>query len=246
VHWLDPFVAYAGLVAWGSHAVVPWRLARGPAARQHAWRLAAPLLLAAGVLAFALDVGLHADRAVAAGLGRLPAGSRLGLELAGCALALAAGDVAIFAARARLEAAAWRLAAGLALPALVVVTWAAELLRAGEGPLAAPPAALAAVACRALAALAAAELLAPGPPRWAPFAPLALGGYLLALPPLLTRALESQGDLLTLAAAALLLGTARWLPGRWRSIALAAGGLLAGLFFARAAALSEVLSVLVQ
>lgn len=243
MHWLDPLLAYAGLLAWGGHAAVPWRLSRGAdEASRRAWRLAAPLLWSAGVLAFVLEVAHHPDRAVAAGLGSLPLGSSLALALTLATGLLAAADGVVLAAGPRLEDLGWRLAAVLALPALAGFVWAEELLRAGGGPVVRPGLAMAAAVCRAAVALAAGEVLVPRRrPLASLLAPPALAAYFLLLPGVLAGALTRGGDLLTLAAAALLLGAARWLPRRLRRPALAGGGLLAAVFFARAAALAEAL-----
>lgn len=241
MHWLDPLLASVGLVTWGAHLAVPWGLARRAEENRSWWRLAAPLLLVAGVLAFALQVALHPDRAVAVGLVELPLGSPLARGLTLAAGLLAAVDGVMLLARTRLEAAGWRLAALLALPALAAMVWAAELLRIGDGPAVRPGLALAAAACRAAVALAAGEALLPRRPRVAPLALPALGAYFLLLPGTLARVLAHQGDLFTLAAAALLMGSARWLPARFQRPALAAGTLLAGLFFARVAALPGTL-----
>lgn len=245
MHWLDPWLAVVELVAWGAHVVVPWGLAGGPEEGRRRWRLAALLLLAAGLLAFALQVALHPDRAVAAGLVELPLGGPLARGLTLTVGLLAAADAVVVMAGPRLEVAGWRLAALLALPALAAVVWTAELLRISAGPSVRPGLAVAAAVCRGAVALGAGEALLPRRPRAAPLALPALVAYFLLLPSSLAGLLRQQGDLLTLAAAALLMGSARWLPVRLRRPALAAGALLAGLLFARAAALPDALPVVV-
>ena len=88
-----------------------------------------------------------------------------------------------------LEPAGWRLAAAFGAALLLAATWAAELLRTGEGPASAPAVFLALVLLRALVALGAAEALAPGRPLLAVAAGLALPLYALLLPAPLAHAL---------------------------------------------------------
>jgi hypothetical protein len=113
-----------------------------------------------------------------------------------------------------------------------------ELMRLGEGPGAGIALFWVAVALRAGAALGAGELLLGGP-RLAPIAALALLAYPLALPPVLRGALERSGDWLTLAAAGSLFLVGRFVRGRLRRVALLFAVLLAAIFFARAADLSQ-------
>jgi hypothetical protein len=97
---------------------------------------------------------------------------------------------------------------------------------------------LAATALRLPLALAAGELVAGGPRRWAPAAGVALPAAVLLLwPGAMVAALGA--DRLTLYAAAACLVAARWLPARLRRLALAAGLVLAALFLARAGAVSH-------
>ena len=154
----------------------------------------------------------HPDAALAQGLyplGRLDRGPGLAVLFAAVALA-----GALLAAGWRsLEPAGWRLAAAFGLALLLAATWAAELLRTGEGP-----ASALGVLRRSWSSCA----------RWSPWAPprpslpagpllavaagLALLLYGLLLPAQLARALAAHGQWLTLAAAALLLARRPLVP----------------------------------
>ena len=118
-----------------------------------------------------------------------------------------------------------------------------ELVRWGGAPQAGAATFWTAVLLRALVGLGAGELVLPVRPRLAPLSALALLLYPLALPAALRDVLERGGDWLNLAAGAALLLLARFLPGRLARFALAAGVLLAAIFFERAAQLAQTLQV---
>ena len=235
---LELAAALVGLLAWGAHAVVPWRLAGGGPAARRAWALAALPLLAAGVAAALALAGAEADSAADAGWGVTPLARGSAGALAVLVPALVVGDVVVALGRNRLEAAGWRLAAGVGLAALGAVAFAGELFRAGGGPATGVAAVAAAAGARVLFALAAGELAAPGRPWCALAGGLAVPAYWLALPAGLTRLLAGDGAGFTAAAAALLLVAAPWLPRRLRRPGLAAGVLLLALFLARSGDLS--------
>jgi hypothetical protein len=238
------------LLAWGAQAVLPWRLAgldtgpnTGPNTERRRFGALAllPLLLTGALAAFFYALR-HPDAAVVQGLFPLGA-SRAGRALTVLFFALAAADLLLFFTWRRLEASGWRIAAGFGLVFLLTTAWAGELIRTGEGPESAAVPFLALVALRALAAVGAAEALAPGPPRLAAAAGPGLLLYGLALPAQLAHALGDRGQWLTLAAAALLLLGARWFPLPLRRPALLGATLLAGLYLGEAARLSGGLGV---
>ncbi|MEA2603947.1 MAG: hypothetical protein QOF89_4939 [Acidobacteriota bacterium] len=244
---LDGLLLAWVLLAWGAQAVVPWRLPGEEPGRRRPWAVALLLLLVTGavaVLAYALR---HPDAAVVHGLYPLAA-SRTGRLLAVLLSALALVDLVAAAAGSRFEPAAWRLAAGFGLIFLLVASWMGELLRIGEGPESGliPLAIL--TGLRLLLALAAAETLTtrrrPGRPVFAPFAGAGLALYYLLLPAPLAQALWRQPAIFTLVATAILFLAARWLPPSLRRWTLGAATLLAGIFLAQAALLSQGLGVL--
>jgi hypothetical protein len=226
------------LLSWGAQAAIPWRLAARDPERRRPWVPALLPLLVTGALAAAALVQLQPDAALAQGLYPLGA-SGLGRGLAVLLTALALADVLIAIGWRRMEAAGWKIAAGLGLAFLLTATWTAELMRTGEGPASAPVAFIALVLLRTLLALGAAEALAPGRPLLAAAAGLALPLYALLLPAPLAHALGAHGQWLTLAAASLLLLGARWLPPALRRPALLGGTLLAGLYLGQATRLSQ-------
>ena len=226
------------LLAWGAQAVLPWRLAGLDAERRRAGALALLPLFLTGALAAFLYVVRHPDPAVVQGLFPLAA-SRSGRALAVLFVALTAADLLLFLTWRRLEAAGWRIAAGLGLVFLLAASWAAELTRIGEGPQGTVVPFLALVALRALAALGAAEALAPGRPLLAAAAGPGLLLYGLLLPAPLAHSLGAHRQWITLGAAALLLLGARWLPINLRRPALLGATLLAGLYLGQAARLSQ-------
>jgi hypothetical protein len=226
------------LLAWGAQAVLPWRLASRAAERRRAGALALPALLVTGALAAFAWVQRHPDAALVQGLYPLGA-STTGRTLAVLFAALILADALLAVGWRRLEAAGWRIAAGFGLLFLLGVSWAAELLRAGEGPESPLFALLVLTGLRALLALGAAEALAPGRPGLATAAGPGLLFYGLFLPAQLAQALGSQWP--TLGAAALLLLAARWFPPHLRRAALLGAALLAGLYLGQAARLSQAL-----
>jgi hypothetical protein len=231
------------LLAWGAQAVLPWRIAGLDTERRRAGALALLPLLLTGALAAFLYVLRHPDPAIVQRL--YPLGSsRSGRTLTVLFFALAVSDLLLFASWRRLEAAGWRIAAGFGLVFLLAAAWAAELTRIGEGPEGTLLPFLALVALRALAALGAAEALAPGPPRLAAAAGPGLLLYGFLLPAQLAHALGRHGQWLTLATAALLLLGARWFPASLRRPALLGATLLAGLYLGEAARLSQELGTL--
>ncbi|MEO6195676.1 MAG: hypothetical protein ABIS20_21860 [Thermoanaerobaculia bacterium] len=226
------------LLSWGAQAAVPWRLAAVDPERRRPWVPALLPLLVTGALAAVALVQLQPDAALAQGLYPLGA-SGLGRGLAVLLPALALADILIAIGWRRMEAAGWKIAAGFGLAFLLAATWAAELMRTGEGPASAPLAFIALVLLRMLLALGTAEALTPGRPLLAAAAGLALPLYALLLPAPLAHALGAHGQWLTLAAASLLLLGARWLPPTLRRPALLGGTLLAGLYLGQATHLSQ-------
>lgn len=242
---LDGLLTSLFLAAAGAQAVAPWRVALLPNDARRPWGYALLPLLLAAALALLLWVRIHPDAALAVRLVPLAA-SQAGKVLGILAAALAAADLVALIGWRRMEDAGWRLLAGFGLAALGAACYAAELLRAGEGP-ASPPAILAlAAACRALTALGAGETLAPGRPLFAVAAGLALPAWFLVVPADLTDTLLRQGAAFPAGAAALLFLAARWLPMRLRRPALAAATLLAGMLFAQAALVSQTLAAPAQ
>jgi hypothetical protein len=229
------------LLAWGAQAVLPWRLAgmtEIDAERRRAGALALLPLFLTGALAALFHVLRHPDAAVVQRLFPLAAsGSGRTLTVLFCAVLVS--DLLLFLTWRRLEAAGWRIVAGFGLAFLLAATWAAELTRVGEGPESGLLPFLALVALRTLAALGAAEALAPGRPLLAAAAGPGLLLYGLLLPARLSYALGAHGQWLTLGAAALLLLGARWLPANLRRPALLGATLLAGLCLGQAARLSQ-------
>jgi len=267
---LDALLLFVLLVAWGSQATVPWRLAQTAAAApppvplppppdggaagapggdaaapdrdRLLWRLAAlPLALAGLIAAFAL-ANRNPDAVIAAHLVPLLQ-STPGRLLALLAPALVATTLITTLAGARLGGAGERLAAALGLLTCAAAAWAGELMRAGDGPAGSELRFALLAGCRLALLLAAGELLSPGRPRW----PAAAGGiallaYLLLLPQELRTVLWSEGLQLTCGAAALLLLAARWLPRALRRLALAAALLLAAVALSQAGHVSQRLA----
>jgi hypothetical protein len=233
------------LLAWGAQAVLPWRLAGLDAERRRNGALALPPLFLTGALAAFFYVLRHPDPAVVQRLFPL-ASSRSGRALMVLFFALMVSDLLLFFTWRRLETAGWRIAAGFGLLFLLAATWAAELMRVGEGPESDVLPFLALVALRTLAALGAAEALAPGRPLLAAMTGPGLLLYGFLLPAQLAHALGARGQWVTLAAAALLLLGVRWLPANLRRPALLGATLLAGLYFGQAARLSSELGIPLQ
>lgn len=237
---LDGLIMAWVLFAWGTQAAVPWRLAGAEPRARRLWTFAALPLLALGTLAAFWYVEGHPDAAIAPGLYPLRS-SRPGRALLTLLPATALAGLVTAAGWRRMEAAGWRIAAVLGFAFLAAGSWAGELVRTGEGPASAPPVLALLVTCRLTLALAAGEIAAPGRPLAAVLGGLALPLYWLLLPFELADLLAGKGQRITLGAAAVLLLAARWVPPRLRRPTLAGGILLAGLFLARAADLSQSL-----
>ena len=240
---MDGFLLTVALLAWGAQAVVPWRLTGLDPGRRRGWAVSLLPLLAAGSLAAYAFLQDHPDAAVVQGLYPF-ATSRTGRLFAILLLAVALSDLLIAAGWRRFEPLAWRLAAGFGLVFLLAASWAGELMRIGEGLSGSPLPVVLLTFLRLLTSLAAGEALAPGRPAAAPLAGAGLPLYWLLLPAPLAQALARNPAIFTLGAATLLLLAARWLPPSLRRLALGAGVLLAGLFLAQAASLSQGLGTL--
>jgi hypothetical protein len=227
-----------GLVVWGAHAVAPVGLP--PDSRRRAALLALPLAVASIIAMFAATAG-QPDAAIAVGLGPgWPASVEGRASAVLLFAALVADGLALFLIKVD-DPAGRGLGAALGGAGLLGFALWGELLRSGEGPGTSMALFWVAVALRAGAALGAGELLLGGAARLAPIGAVALLAYPLTLPPALRDSLQRGGDWLTLAAAGSLFVLARFLPGRLRRAALAAAVLLAAIFFARAAHLSQLL-----
>jgi hypothetical protein len=237
---LTASVLALNLVVLGAHAIVPFRLATAEPARQRLWALGAPAALLAAFLATLTAIGRRPDEAVAWGL-TLPWHGSLPARLIAIVLvALLLADLVAAVGWHRLEPGGWRLVGTLGALAVLAHALGAELLRIGWGPAPVALAALlAAAALRAPLALAAGELVAGAPRLWTPLAAPALVAAARLWPGELRAALAA--DRPTLAAAALLLLAARFVPPRLRRAAGFAGVALAVLFLARAAEVSRVL-----
>jgi hypothetical protein len=237
---LGALVLAWNLAVFGAHALLPFRLAAGAGEARRRWALAAPVALVAAVLATAALVARRPDEAAAWGLGGPVTASPLAAVVAVAIGALLVTDLVVLAGWRRLEPAAWRLAGALGVAGAVAHAFGSELLRAGWGP--APgdlPRLLLLVALRLPLALVPAELALGRPRRFTPLAGPALV-VAVALWPAAARA-ALGGALATLAAAALLLVLARFLPERLDRAAGWAGFALAVVFLARAAEISRVL-----
>jgi hypothetical protein len=235
------------LLAWGAQAMIPWRLARlAPEAASETTRRRGalallPLLVTSAPAAFVL-IQSHPDAALTQGL-YPPGASLVGQALAVLFAAMALAGALLATGGRSLKPLGWRLAAAFGALLLLAATWAAELLRTGEGPASKPLVFVTLTLLRALVALGAAEAFAAGRPLLAVAAGLALPLYGLLLPSPLAHALAAHGRWLTLLAAALLLAGARWFPLTLRRSALLGGALLAGIFFGQATHLSETLAL---
>lgn len=229
-----------GLVVFGAHVVVPWRIAAGTEpALATLWSRAALPALGLALAVSMLAVRVAPDAAIAWGM----TGSGLGalaVRLLGIVLAaLVVVDLVAVVAATGLGRREWRLAAAFGLLALLLQTFVAELLRIGWGPVAGRDALIGATLLRLPLALAAGELVS-GRPR---LATTVAGPALAAAVTLWPRSLLAAlgGDLLTLVAAVPLLLAARFLPGRLARFAGIAGLLLAAIFLARATQASATL-----
>lgn len=229
-----------GLLVYGAHALVPFRLAAAADDRKRLWALTAPLALLASFIATAAVVSRRPDEAIAWGLtdpiaGSLPA-RLIAVALAGLLLA----DLVVAFGWRRLEPAAWRVLGAFGIVGALFQTLGSELLRTGTGPAGPSLGVLVAmVALRLPLALAAGELLAGGPRLWVPLAGPALLVATRLWPPALRGALGA--DRITLLVAAVLLLGARFVPPPLRRAAGWAGFALAVLFLARSAEVSRIL-----
>ncbi len=228
-----------GLAVFGAHPLLPTRLLP-PEARRRAVALAVMLTIAALAAMFAATAE-DPDAALAAGLGPGWPASTGGRLAAVLLLAALCSDALALSFAAGDEAAGRGVTALLGFGGLLGFALWGELLRWGEGPSAGTGLFWTAVLLRALVGLGAGEVLLPVRPRLAPLCALALLAYPLVLPEALRSALERGGDWLNLAAGAALLLLSRFLPGRLARLALAAAVLLAAIFFARTAQLSQQL-----
>ncbi len=239
---VDAVLILCGLVVWGGHVTAPWRLAGRSSQAQQRWRLAALPLLIAAALAFLTHLTLYPDRAIAGGLATLPRGNGFSRLLTVLFLATLAIDLLVLFAGQRLGKIGWRLASAGALPLLLSFGLAGEVLRIGQGPLGEPLLVWPAVLARSVIALAAGDLWVRRPPIWSPAAALAVPLYFLSLPNPLRVVLWQVGLGATMAASILLLLSARWLPQRYRRLALTAGLFFCAILLAQAATFSEALS----
>lgn len=244
------------LIGWGSHALVPWRLAQGSEASRRRWALAVlPLLLGMFLLTL-IRVASQPDVLLKTGFLE-PGLSPLGRVMAVVFLAVAGGDAVVLLGRRQLPPLGWRCAAGLGILGLVGACVVAELWRLGSvvetggaGNV------LGASLCRGLLSLGAGELVAPHPPPreepksgslrplpgrvWSGLAAgLALFVYPLWLEETVQLSLWRNGDIPTLFAASLLIALSPILPRTFRRPSLAAGIILSGFFLARVALLSQ-------
>jgi hypothetical protein len=228
-------ILFAQLFLLGANAVLPWRLATGEDAARRLWSLVClPLLLLSLVLALA-HLSLAPDGALFWGLSWPPrtTAARIVLVIVGAG---AGGALLTAIGGRKFEPAAWRTAAILGGLVAAGAAFGGELLRFGGGPTGGLVTLLAATAGRFAVTLAAGECVA-GPPRWlTPIAALLLPLGYLASPPELRAGFGA--DILTLAAAVLLLLVARFVPADWRRAVAIAGIALAALHFARAAEIS--------
>ena len=129
---LDGLLLALLLLAWGGQALLPWRLAGLPD-RRRAWAFVPLGLLVAGALAAFAHLQAHPDAAVTQELYPFVT-SKLGRILMILFPALALADALLAGGRRSVEAAGWRIAAGFGLTFLLAASWAAELLRIGDGP----------------------------------------------------------------------------------------------------------------
>jgi hypothetical protein len=237
---LGALVLAWNLAVFGAHALVPFRLASAEPEARRRWALLAPVALLSSVVVSVALLARSPDEGAAWGLGGPLGDSPLARVVALAVGALFAADVVVAIGWRRLEPIAWRVAGALGVVGAAAHAFGSELVRAGWGPAPGGLAALLALVVLRLPLAAVPVELALGRPRR--FAPVA--GPALALAVLLwpAAARAAMGrDLVTLAAAVLLLAAARWLPERLDRAAGWAGFALAVLFLARAAEVSRIL-----
>jgi hypothetical protein len=230
------------LLVWGSHAVIPWRVARAAEDRRRLWGLCAFPLLLAALIASLVRWLYRPDALIAAGLAdplHGPAVARVVLILLAAAVA---ADLIILVGWRRLDVVGWKLAASLSTCGLLAYSLLSETLRAGGVEVADLGPFLLAVAARGVLAVGLLDGLS-HPRPWATWsAAVALPLYLFALPSEARANLWAGGDVLTLIGAALLLASAGWLPSRYRIPSLLAATLLTAAFLARVEAVAATLS----
>ena len=237
----DGLILAVLMVAWGAQVALSARIPGVEPERRRLWALAVPVLLLLGGAAALLYARLHPDETLAAGLFPLKS-STPGRLLAVLFPSLLGAAVVACLGWRKMENAGWRILAGFGFAFLALASVALELLRAGEsrvGPLAVL---LTAAFCRLLVAAGAGEAVSPGRPLLALLAGLGLAAYWLVLPAGVVGVLKQSGHLFTSGAAVLLFLGARWVPPRLRRPALAGAVLLAGLFLAAAAEISQSLA----
>lgn len=233
-----------GLVVFGAHVVVPWRLAAGASGLEKVWARAALPALGLAVAVAVLAVRMAPDAAIAWGMTGGGVGA-LALRLLTIGLvALVAVDLLATFGAARLGRREWLVAAAIGVLTLALQTLLAELLRIGWGPVPRYGALVGSALLRMPLAVAAGELVA-GRPR---LATTVAGPALAAAVALWPRSLLSAlgPDLLTLAAAVPLLLAARFLPRSLARLAGTAGVVLATIFLARSASTSAALGTVEQ
>lgn len=236
---MSALVLLVNLAVWGAHALMPFRLAGAGEGARGLWARVALAAAGLSLLATATALARDPDPAAAWRLHEPFGASRLALAIGLGLLGATLADLVGALGWRSFEPAAWRAWGALGSLGLAAATFGSELVRIGAGPVPGDGALAAATLLRLPLALAAAEALA-GPPRWAtPLAGAALPLAVLAWPEALRAVLGA--DRLTLAAAAALLLSARFLRERPGRFAAVAGIVLAALFLARAGDLSQAL-----
>lgn len=228
-------VLTVGLVGWGSHVLVPWRLRTAAAAARTPWCLGALPLLMLAVVAGVVRLRMNPDAVFVMGLGGL-GGSWLARSAMLTVFSLLACDLVLALGGRELETWGWRAAAMLGSLNLAAVSLAGELLRIGEGPSPGIGPLLAGAACRLVFALAAGQLLTPGAGSWRLdlAAALAVLLYTAILPAAIRSPLAARGLVASAAVIIILLVLAHRLPRDWPRAARAAATLLAAACLALA------------
>ena len=241
----EPVLAAASLIigflAWGAHAVVPWRLPQASEAPRKAWALVAMPLLLAAVISTMLRLRSDPDAAIEQGLAQALGGSLLATIATLVVASLFAVDVIVALGNDRFGDKSWAAAGAIGVLALLLVSLAGERLRIGIGPGGIGPAFLAATAIRIAVTAAAGEALSSRRPAFAPWAGLLLPCYAFLLPPDLRTAVQDTGLIWTSVAGGGLFLSACFLPHRWQRVVILIATVLAGLFLARVAGLSDQL-----
>jgi|CXWL01.1.fsa_nt_gi hypothetical protein len=238
---LDAAAILLGLLAWGSHVVVPWRLRHAAPASRAAWCQAAIPLLVAALLLGLLSIAQRPDAAIAGNLASALTGRPLVKVVVLAVFAALSGDLVLTLGGRRLEPFGWQLVAGLGGLGLLATAAAGEVLRIGEGPGGGPLCLAVCVSCRLAFALAAGDGLAPwstGRPRLGLPAAAAVPVYLLALPAPVLDGLLHRGGAWTAVSATCLFALAPLVPASLRRPALFAGAVLVTLLLAASAEVS--------